>query len=138
DAEFMVAYSNYQMSPTFRLDQTYTLKAIDEFQLFINAYPNNPRVEECNKLIDEMRQKLERKAFEEGLLYYNIRQYQASMQSFENLRRDFPETEEVDEVRYMIIKASFLMAENSFVDKQGERYKDTVTGAEEFMTRFPD
>lgn len=138
DAEFMAAYSYYQMSPTFRLDQTYSLKAIDEFQLFINAYPNSPRVEECNKLIDEMRLKMERKAFEEGRLYYDIRQYQAAMQSFENLLRDFPETDRVDEVRYMIIKSSFLMAENSFVDKQQERYKDTFTWAEEFLARFPE
>lgn len=138
DAEFMVAYSNYQMSPTFRLDQTYSLKAIDEFQAFINAYPNNPRVEECNRLIDEMRAKMERKAFEEGVLYFDIRQYQAAVQSFENLLKDFPETDRADEVRYMIIRANYLMAENSFVDKQEERYTVTVTLAEEFLARYSE
>ena len=138
DAEFMVAYSNYQMSPTFRLDQTYTLKAIEEFQAFINAYPNNPRVAECNNLIDEMRAKLERKAFEEGVLYFDIRQYQSAMQSFENLLKDFPETDRADEVRYMIIKSSFLMAENSFVDKQEERYLETANLALEFLGRYDE
>ncbi len=33
EADFMTAYSNYKLSPTFRLDQTYTEKAIDGFQL---------------------------------------------------------------------------------------------------------
>lgn len=138
DAEFMAAYSNYRMSPSFRLDQTYTLKAIDEFQQFINTYPNNPRVGECNDLIEEMRAKLERKAFEEGQLYFDIRQYQSAVQSYENLLKDFPETERADEVRYMIIKSSFLMAENSFVDKQEERYRETFNLGEEFITRYPE
>lgn len=138
DAEFMAAYSNYQMSPTFRLDQTYTLKAIEEFQAFINAYPNNPRVEECNNLIDEMRAKLERKAYEEGVLYFDIRQYQSAVQSFENLLKDFPETDRADQVRYMIIKSSYLMAENSFVDRQKERYQETATLAEEFLGRYEE
>lgn len=138
DAEFMAAYSNYQMSPSFRLDQTYTLKAIEEFQAFINAYPNNPRVEECNNLIDEMRAKLERKAYEEGALYFDIRQYQSAVQSFENLLKDFPETDRADQVRYMIIKSSFLMAENSFVDKQKERYQETASLAEEFLERYEE
>lgn len=138
EAEFMAAYSNYQMSPTFRLDQTYTLKAIEEFQAFINAYPNNPRVAECNDLIDEMRAKLERKAYEEGVLYFDIRQYQSAMQSFENLLKDFPETDRADEVRYMIIRSSFLMAENSFVDKQEERYRETATMAQEFLDRYAE
>jgi len=138
DAEFMVGYSNYQMSPTFRLDQTYTHKAIEEFQLFINSYPNSPRVDECNNLIDEMRAKLERKAYEEGVLYFDIRQYQSAIRSFENLLKDFPETGRVDEVQYMTIKSAYLMAENSFVDKQVERYNDTSTRAEEFLVRFPE
>lgn len=138
DAEFMVADSYYQLSPTFRLDQTYTQKAIDELQLFINTYPTSPRVEESNRLIDQLRAKLERKAFEEGKLYFDIRQYQSAIQSYENLLKDFPETERVDEVWYMIIRSAYLMAENSFVDKQAERYRDTYTRAEEFITRFPD
>ena len=55
EADFMAAYSNYQMSPSFRLDQTYTIKAIEELQTFTNAHPNSERVKECNRLIDEMR-----------------------------------------------------------------------------------
>jgi len=35
EASFMAAYSNYQLSPAYRLDQTYTKKAIAELQLFV-------------------------------------------------------------------------------------------------------
>jgi outer membrane protein assembly factor BamD len=138
EADFMTAYSHYRLSPTFRLDQSYTEQAIDGFQLFVNTFPQSERVVECNRLIDEMRNKLERKAFEEGKLYFDLRQYQASMHSFENLLRDFPETGNLEEVRYMIIRAAFLLAANSVVEKQGERYRETVTKASEFLVRYPD
>ncbi len=137
EAAFMSAFSNYQMSPSFRLDQTHTLKAIEDLQLFANTYPNSERVAECNRLIDELRQKLERKAFEEGKLYFDLRNYQSSVHSFENLLRDFPETTNAENVRLMIMRASFLLAENSIVEKQQERYNEALTRAEEFLNRFP-
>ncbi|MBK9018403.1 MAG: outer membrane protein assembly factor BamD [Saprospiraceae bacterium] len=39
DADFMAAYSNYQMSPGFRLEQTHTEKAIDDLQLLPTPTP---------------------------------------------------------------------------------------------------
>ncbi len=136
DADFMAAYSNYQMSPTFRLEQTYSYKAIEEFQTFVNTYPNSERVKECNRLIDEMRLKLEKKTLEEAKLYFDLRQYQAAMVTFENLLKDFPETSNAEQVRYQMAKAAFLMAENSIFDKQEERYRQTVTYAEDFLEKF--
>ncbi len=138
EADFMAAYSNYQMSPTYRLDQTYSNKAIDEFQTFVNTYPSSDRVKECNRLIDAMRLKLEKKAFEEGLLYYNLRQYQAASVTFGNLLKDFPETNNAEQVRYYIVKAEYELAVNSIYDKQEERYKTTVSNARDFLDKFLD
>lgn len=136
EADFMAAYSSYQLSPTYRLDQTYTNQAIDELQTFVNTYPTSERVKECNRLIDEMRLKLEKKAFEEGMLYYNIRQYQASTVTFENLLKDFPETNNVEQIRYLIAKAAYLLAENSIYEKQEDRYKVAVGYARDYIDKF--
>jgi len=138
EADFMSAYSNYKLSPTYRLDQTYTRKAIDEFQLFVNTYPNSDKVQQCNNLIDAMRAKLELKAFKAAELYFNLRDYQAAIRSFENVLKDFPDTRNVEEIRYMIIRSAFLLAENSFVKKQFPRYSDTAERAEEFLGRYRD
>lgn len=136
EADFMAAYSNYQLSPSYRLDQTYTEKAIDELQLFINTYPTSERVEECNSLINEMRLKLEKKAFEEGRLYLDLRHYQSAVHSFENMLKDFPETTNAAQVRYLIIRANYLFAENSVATRQSERYQETVDLATEFLDRY--
>ncbi|MCR9286542.1 MAG: outer membrane protein assembly factor BamD [Bacteroidetes bacterium] len=138
DASFMAAYSNYELSPTYRLDQTYTNKAIDEFQIFVNTYPSSEKVAECNRLIDQMRLKLEKKTFEEAGLYFDLRQYQASTATFENLLKDFPETTKAEQVRYMMAKSAFLLAQNSIYEKQEERYKQVVSYSNDFLKKFKD
>ena len=136
EAEFMVAYSSYQLSPSFRLDQTYSIKAIEEFENFVNNYPRSKRVKECNRLIDELRLKLEHKTFMEGKLYYDLQQYQAAITVFENLLKDFPETNNAEQVRYLIAKSSFEMASNSVFVKQEERYRKTVEYARDYLDKF--
>ncbi len=136
EADFMSAYSLYRISPTFRLDQGNTLKAIDALQLFVNSYPNSARIPECNRLMDEMRYKLEEKAFNEAYLYYNIRQYQSAIHSFENLLKDFPETQRVEEIRYYIIKSSYDFATNSIFEKRTERLEETIERCNEFLVKY--
>lgn len=137
EAEFMAAHANYRMSPVYRLDQSYTLKAIDGFQDFVNAYPQSERVAECNRLIDQLRTKLERKAFAEAKLYYDLREYQAALKSFENLLRDFPESRDVERVRYLMAVAASQWAINSVRDKQEERYKKSLDFTEVFKNKYP-
>lgn len=137
EADFMAAYAHYQLSPTFRLDQTYTEQAIEEFQLFVNTYPNSERAKQCNSLIDGMRKKLEIKAIEGANLYFDLRDYQASIQSYENLLKDFPDTENAEQIRYMIAKSAYLLAKNSFVERQKERYEVARDRSAEFLKRYP-
>jgi len=136
EAEFMSAYSNYQLSPTYRLDQSYTKTAIDEFQLYVNTYPESDRVEECNQLIDEMRAKLERKALESGKLYYELTRYSAAINSLENTLKDYPDTDDHELIRLYIIRSAFELAENSIITKREERYEEAQQLAEEFLDRY--
>lgn len=136
EAEFMHAYSNYNLSPIYRLDQTYTLKAIEALEEFANQHPTSDRVQECNRLIDEMRAKLEVKDFEAANLYFDLKQYQSAIRSYENLLIEFPDTKKAEEIRYRMIESAFLLAENSFVERQTERYEDMVERAEAFSNRY--
>lgn len=138
EADFMSAYSNYLMSPVFRLDQSSSVTAIDEFQEFINRYPNSEHVGECNRLIDALRAKLEKKEFEAAKLYYNMKQYEAAIQTFENVLIEFPETSNAMEIRYLVARAAYQLAGNSFVQKQAERFKVAEKKASEFLDRYTD
>ena len=58
EAQFMVGYCNYLLSPKPRLDQGVTKDAIESLQLYINLYPYSERVDEANRLIDELQSKI--------------------------------------------------------------------------------
>ena len=137
EADFMSSYSYYRLSPSFRLDQSYTHKAIDGFQLFVNTYPESERVQECNELIDQMRDKLEQKAFMQGKLYYDMTLYEAAMHSFETVLKDFPETDRAEEIRFFVIESAYLYAKNSIYDKRGERYRVVLEKIARFRDKYP-
>lgn len=138
EAAFLSAYSHYLMSPTFRLTQEETTAAVDELQLFTNMYPESDRVPRCNSLIDELRRKLEKKAFDEGQLYFNLRQYQSAMASFDNLLRDYPESPDVERVRFLAAKSAFELAENSILTKRAERYTEAIKRSRLFIEKFEE
>ncbi len=138
DADYMSAYSNYKLSPNYKLDQTYTAKAIEGFEQFVNLYPNTEKATEANNMIDEMRRKLEIKSFSQGELYYKIGEYQAAVTSFQNTLKDFPESKNTEEIRYLILKSSFILAQNSIYQKQIERYNETLVHYNTFIKKHPN
>ena len=137
EAEYMSAYSNFRLSPNPKLDQTYTVKAIEGLQTFINTHPRSERVEKCNDLIDEMRRKLEIKAFQQGQLYYNIGQYESAVSSFRNMLVQYPDAVESEKVRFLMIKATYEFANKSIYDKKEERYENTVALYKKFTKKHP-
>lgn len=137
EAQYMAAYSNYELSPNAKLDQSYSEIAIQEFQLFINTYPNSPRAEEATKLIDEMRDKAEKKAFNQGKLYLDIRQDESAVVAFENMLQEFPDSDLAEKARYYIVLATYDLAKNSIYSKQVERYEETLKQIEKFKKKHP-
>jgi outer membrane protein assembly factor BamD len=137
EADYMIAYSYYKQSPSFRLDQESSIKAINAFQDFANKYPESQRVEECNKLIDELRGKLEEKAFAQGQLYYNLSDFEAAITSFKNMLKEFPETKQAEEIHFLIFKSSFQYALKSVYDKRAERYDEAREMYKEYIDHYP-
>ncbi len=136
EADFMASYSNYRLSPSFRLDQTYTEKAIEGFQLFTNTYPTSERVEQANQLIDEMRKKMEHKAYMEGQLYYDLKYYESATQTFDNLLKEYPESKDAEKVRLLSIRATYQLAENSIYTRQEDRYREANKKAKDFLAKY--
>lgn len=136
-ASFIAAYCYYLNSPRSTLDQTDTYKAINAMQLFINKYPQSEYIEEANNIIEKLRYKLEKKSFENSKLYFKLGDYHAATISLKNSIKDFPDTKYREEILYMIVKSSFLLAEKSIEEKQGERYQNTISEYYSFLDEFP-
>lgn len=134
---YMSAYCHYLSSPTYSLDQQDTYQAIDEFQYFVQIYPDSPRVQECNKLIDNLRSKIEKKKFEITKMYYNIDDYKATITCVEQLLQEFPASKYREECLYMKLDARYKLALNSVDAKKEQRIKDTINEYNAFVAAYP-
>ena len=137
-AAFNNAMCYYLDSPVYSLDQSSTIESINQFQLFVNRYPKSEKVEECNRLIDELRFKLEKKEYRVALLYYNMERYKSAVTAFKNMMKRYPATEYEEQCLYYIMMASFNYAERSIKTKQSERYKSTIEAHNEFVDTYPE
>ncbi|MCF7810663.1 outer membrane protein assembly factor BamD [bacterium] len=94
DAMFKVGESYYQLSPKYQLDQSYTEKAIDNLQGFIDYYPEyTERVLETQKLIDICRDKLAHKDYASGVIYQKMKDYSSAVIYFRLVIEMYYDTE---------------------------------------------
>ncbi|MCX7861517.1 MAG: outer membrane protein assembly factor BamD [Bacteroidales bacterium] len=138
ESDFMAAYCSYLDAPDYSLDQTSTYLAIDQMQAFINRYPKSNRIKECNEIIDKLRHNLEKKAFEAAKLYYKIGDYKAAIIAFKNSLQEFPDSRYREETLFLIVKASFLYAQNSIPEKKNERMLETLKEYDIFTAEYPN
>lgn len=138
ECAFMAAYCKYKDSPNYKLDQTSSREAISQMQLFINAYPYSERVEECNQLIDELRDKLQLKELEIAKLFLKMEKYEAAVASFENLLLDYPDTQYREDALFYTIKSYYYYASKSIRSKRVERYQEAADVYNLFVSTYPD
>lgn len=143
EAFYMYAYSMFKDSPDYNLDQESTLTAIDALQNFINTYPNSTYAEKCSQNLKDLRQRLERKAYEKAMLYYKtsgttIANYKAAVITIDNFKKDFPDSKYNEELAYTQIKSEFELAENSIFIRQNERYAKSIELYETFIDQYPN
>ncbi len=132
ECAFIAAYCYYLNSPEPSLDQSNTMKAIEELKIFTNRYAKSDKVEECNNLIDMLRDKLEIKTFNNAKLYFNLSHYKAAVVSFNNLIIDYPDTRFKEEAYFLILKSNYLLALNSVDSKKKERFESTMAAYNAF------
>lgn len=138
EMEYMRAYTFYRQSPKQDLDQTNTLKAIGLMQTFINTHPGSSRLPEANKIIDDLRLKLEAKDYRSAELYFNMGHYRAAAIAFTSLINGFPDTDKGDQYKLQAIKSYYLYAENSIEDKRVARYEQVINEVNDFTDRYPE
>jgi outer membrane protein assembly factor BamD len=138
EAEFMAAYSLYLDSPIYNLDQTSTKEAIDAMQLFMNKNYTSQYSNEAQSIIEEMRRKLELKAFENAKQYYKMGMYKSAIITIDNYAIDFPDAIYNEELRFIKFRAQYQLAQSSIPSKKEERYNEAVGFYQEFLQDFPD
>jgi len=142
-ARFMIGYCYYLDSPDARLDQTATRDALTAFQEFLDLHPDNERVPEVNKLMDELTDKLAYKEFLNSRLYFNLgnylgNNYLSAVITAQNALKNYPTNKYREELLFIVLQSKYEQAVQSVEDKKMERYRDTIDEYYNFINEHPE
>lgn len=138
EAMFLSAMCSVEKSPEYSLDQTETEIAINNLQQFIDRYPDTQLLDTCNIIIDKMRAKLTYKDYTVVKLYSKTENYHAAVSSAITFMDDYPKSEYLEEVAYILVKNSYLLSKNSIDSKKMQRIEDTFERYRTFVVQFPE
>ena len=128
----------YETSPDYYLDQSNTEYAIEQIKAFVQAYPDNPHIEDCNRMLDELRLKLARKDLEAMKLYYNTDHFEACQVAAKNFFVEYSYSPLMPEAIYYLVLNNYEYARKSVERKQEERYKACLDACRKMELEFPN
>ncbi|MBC7449823.1 MAG: outer membrane protein assembly factor BamD [Hymenobacteraceae bacterium] len=137
EAAFLYTKSLYLSSPTFNLDQSSTVTALESIRDFQVRYPESKYRKEAQDMSDELTSKLEKKAFESARLYANVRFYQSAVVALTNFLREYPNSKFGEEAQFLRVEAEHELARQSVPEKQRERFLETAAFYQGFVDAYP-
>ena len=142
-ARFYCGYGYYLDSPEAQLDQTGTIKAIEELQSFLDFYPRSEKVTIAQNAIFELQDKLTLKQLQNAQLYYNLgtymgNNYESAVIVARNAIKDYPYSRYKEELEMLILKSRFQEAMNSVPEKRQERFRVVIDEYYSFINNYPD
>ncbi|MGG7036464.1 MAG: outer membrane protein assembly factor BamD [Flavobacterium sp.] len=133
EALFLSAKCFSKLSPTFSLDQTDTYKAIDKLQAYIDIFHESPNLAEANEIAKGLREKLEKKAFENAKIYNAVSDYKAAMAALDIFLINYPGTPYKETALFYKLDSAYNLAINSVPSKKQERLENAKTVYESLM-----
>lgn len=142
-ARFFCGYGYYLDSPEPQLDQTETIKAIEELQAFLDYFPRSEKVGIAQNAIFELQDKLTLKQLENAQLYYNLgnymgNNYRSAIIVAQNAVKDYPYSKYKEDLEMLILKARYQEANNSIQERKADRFRDVIDEYYSFINNFPD
>lgn len=138
ECHYMAAYCKYLQAPEYYLDQTATKEAINDLEVFKSKYPDSEYNKQVNKYLNELKGRLERKAFHKAQLYYHMEDWRAVAYAFKIFVDKYPVSERREEALFKILSTKYKYAEKSIQEKKAKRYREVKNAYETLMTEYPD
>lgn len=142
-ARYNAAYGLYLDIPDVRLDQTSTYKSMQEFQTFLDIYPQSDKVQLVHDYLFEMQEKLAQKELLACRLYYNLGNYMGNnyesciVTSREGLK-NYPYSQYVEEFQILILRSRHEIAWRSVSERTAERLRNVVDEHYNYLNMFPE
>ncbi|MBR1632720.1 MAG: outer membrane protein assembly factor BamD [Bacteroidales bacterium] len=138
EARFLRIDCLYRATYRYELDQspTYaTIVAINEFRM---DYPESIHNEVCKRMLVDLGDRLDTKAYQNAYIYYKMEDYKAARVALRNVLKDDSDNKYREDILYYTAMSSFKYAELSIESKQKERYMLFVDDYFNFIGEFPE
>ena len=138
DARYLRLDCLYRSTLRWELDQAPTYKTISAISEYILEFPENEHMQECKDMLNELNDRLDKKAYEAAKLYYKMEDYLASRIAFRNVLMDDADNIFREDILYYIAMSSYNYAHLSVPSKQKERYLTFIDDYYNFIGEIPD
>lgn len=141
-ARYNAAYGLYLDSPDPRLDQTNTYKAIQEYQDFLEYFPQSDKAPTAQNQMFELQEKLAYKEFMAARLYFNLglymgNNYDACVVTSKEALKSYPFSAYIEEFQILIVRSKFELAVHSIENKKMSRFRDLIDEHFNYKNMFP-
>lgn len=142
-ARFYAGYGLYLDSPEPQLDQSSTIKAIEELQSFLDYYPKSDKVPSAQNAIFELQDKLTLKELQNAQLYYNLgtylgNNYRSAIIVAKNAIKNYPYSKYKEDLELVILKSTYQEAANSIEERKADRFRDVIDEYYSFINNWPE
>jgi len=138
EAAFLRIDCLYRSTLRYELDQVPTHNAISVISQYMIENPDNSHSAICHRMLKELNDRLDKKAYENARLYYRMEDYKAARLAFRNILKDDAENIYREDILYYIAMSSYKYAFLSVEDKQKERYMTFVDDYYNFIGEIPE
>jgi outer membrane protein assembly factor BamD len=122
----------------WELDQTPTYRTIDAISEYILDFPDNQNMARCREMLEELNERLDKKAYEAAKLYYKMEDYLAARIAFRNVLKDDSDNMFREDILYHIAMSSYKYASLSYEHLQKDRYLTFVDDYLNFIGEIPE
>ena len=138
NAKFLRVDCLYRATLRYELDQKPTYEAITAINEYKMTHLGSPNIAICDRMLEDLNERIDRKAYENAKLYYRMEDYKAARVAFKNVLKDNADNIYREEILYYAAMSSYKYALNSVQAKQKERYMVFMDDYLNFVGEFPD
>ena len=137
-AQFLRIDCLYKATLRYELDQTPTYTAITQISEYLTEHPTGANAQVCQRMLKELGERLDKKAYENALLYYKMEDYKAARVALRNVLKDDADNVFREDILYYTAMASYKYAQNSYARLQKERYLVFIDDYLNFIGEYPE
>ena len=138
EAAFLRLDCMFRATYRWELDQTPTRSCMQAIREYLKEHPGTEYTEACNLMLGDLQERLDKKALEEGKLYYRQEYYKSAHVDLKNILKNNSDNVYREEILYYTAMSAYKYAQNSVEAKQRERYLVFVDDYLAFIGEYPE